>query len=92
MMGYRSLAIKTTLEFSSDLRKELFTSRGTMYKIFEGALMESIFKQLHQAYIDRSRKRSDAAGGKWNNLAPDVQLSVKALTEKDTEDLTALRN
>lgn len=90
-MGYRSLAIKTTLEFSSDLRKELFTSRGTMYKIFEGALMESIFKQLHQAYIDRSRKRSDAAGGKWNNLAPSTIKIKRYRGFNSTAELIMIR-
>ena len=75
-MGYRSLATKTVREFSSDLKEELFTTRGTMYKIFEGALMESIFKQLHQAYVDRSRKRANAAGGTWDRLC-DVTVKIK---------------
>ena len=65
-------------EFMADFEKEMFTRRGTLYKIFEGALVKSIFSQLHQSYVDRSRKRTSKGGDKWRDLKPaTIKIKIK---------------
>ena len=68
----------TVEQFIVDFQEDLFTRRGTLYKIFEGEFVRSVFSQLHKSYISRSRKRGYKGFPEWR----DIKESTKARKRK----------
>lgn len=80
----------TQRQFELDFEQQMFSRRGTLYKIFEAELARSIFSQIHQSYVDRSRGRTNN-GEKWADLERTTKLIKRRKGYKSTANLINIR-